>query len=473
MVTGAWATTASIQFSPPQVHAVQEHVLLREIEALRTALHRVAQPPKADFSRSTSLAKVELKTLYSAQSGSWPFEPIVRTGLFRVISRYQTTHPRALVIREGSITLEQLYLATNDPKILSRQGKRYQLNYPLLIDADAGLIAEGVELVLNAQAGAVLINRGLLDLRQLHLRSSRPNTRETQTRGFRSFIVSWAGSRLSIVDSSLQDLGHDAYLSRGISTSRSPQQAISTPAVQLRVLNSRFEALFSALELSHAQGEIVGNRIDNSLSYGIDLHHSWLQLRSNRIHSVSKNSALRLRGSSRGLIMGNTLLQANKAGIEMSDWQGEVAIRDNHIGASAGHAIKLSDSRGLGRPLLIEGNTLSNTRRSSIEAKNFTSVYLLDNQIGNTTEYALSLRQPLPGTRVLITGNHLTQSSKSLVRIEGKPQLIWGNNRLRNNPVDQELLVGDLSALQSVLLDTRDGSPRYLQVEFASAPELR
>ncbi|MCS5516615.1 hypothetical protein NWF32_21630 [Pseudomonas qingdaonensis] len=117
--------------------------------------------------------------MFSAQGGSWPFEPFVNNGLFRAVAGYQAHHPQAVLIQGGSITLAQLADTLNNPQVLKRYKDGYLLSYPLMIAADGGLVLEGTSLYLYSYSGTALINQGWLGLNQSRLKAwpaTRPAT---------------------------------------------------------------------------------------------------------------------------------------------------------------------------------------------------------------------------------------------------------------------------------------------------------
>ncbi|ATB67309.1 right-handed parallel beta-helix repeat-containing protein [Pseudomonas mosselii] len=443
------ARAAPVVDTLPQAQHQQQLEQLRHLARQAVTFEQARRPPPA------GRASVSLQPMFSSQAGSWPFEPFVNNGLFRAIAGYQAHHPQAVVLRGGSITLAQLHDALHDPRVLKRYKDGYLLSYPLMIGADAGLRLEGTRLYLYSFSGTALINQGWLGLNQSTLESVAGDKPGNTARAWRPFVVAWAGSHTEVIGSTLKRLGYNATLSRGLSTALSTQQAASTRPATLLVEASHFSELSSAVELQHSQATIIDSRFEGSQQYAIDTRDSQLNLRGNQLRGVDNNSGVRLRGQTRALIENNLILGAAKAAIEISDQHGPVLLAGNRIGDSRGHGIQLRNLAPTAEaPLLIDDNLLASSQGSAVDASEVTGLMLVGNRIGNTPEYAISLRNatPQPGPLV-ISGNRLGQVGKAVVRVEGVREVELGGNRFDGKALLQNLLAGDLLALQGPVLE--------------------
>lgn len=443
------ARAAPVMDTLPQAQHQQQLEQLRHQTRQAVTFEQARRPPPA------GRASVSLQPMFSSQAGSWPFEPFVNNGLFRAIAGYQAHHPQAVVLRGGSITLAQLHDALHDPRVLKRYKDGYLLSYPLMIGADAGLRLEGTRLYLYSFSGTALINQGWLGLNQSTLESVAGDKPGNTDRAWRPFVVAWAGSHTEVIGSTLKRLGYNANLSRGLSTALSTQQAASTRPATLLVEASHFSELSSAVELQHSQATIIDSRFEGSQQYAIDTRDSQLSLRGNQLRGVDNNSGVRLRGQTRALIENNLILGAAKAAIEISDQHGTVLLAGNRIGDSRGHGIQLHNLAPTAEaPLLIDDNLLASSQGSAVDASEVTGLALVGNRIGNTPEYAISLRNatPQPGPLV-ISGNRLGQVGKAVVRVEGVREVELGGNRFDGKALLQNLLAGDLLALQGPVLE--------------------
>ncbi|MFU6378231.1 right-handed parallel beta-helix repeat-containing protein [Metapseudomonas otitidis] len=473
LLLGLDAQAASYQPPHPALSLLPWDGQQAELQHARDAIAQAVLPPQ-ETAVPAGRAHASLETMFSSQQGSWYFEPFARNGLFRAIAGYQAHHPQAVVISGGSLTLEQLSTALNDPRVLKRHKDGYLLSYPLVIAPGAALRVEGSTLYLYTPSGTALINRGLLQLKGATLSSWKGESPGDTQDPYRPFVMAWAGSTLHIEDSHLERLGYNANFTRGITTALSPQQPASTAPARVLVRNSTFNDLSTALELQHARARVQGSRFSDQQQYAVDLKDSQVEVLGNRIDGVQNNSGLRARGQVSGLIADNSVLNTAKAGIEVVEQQGALGIRRNLLGASRGTGILLNQlAPSELRPLLLEGNLIGNTQGSGIDANNVGgALFLVGNQIGNSPEYAISLRNPqrLPG-RLVLTGNTLGGIGKAMVRVEGLEQIVLGGNRFQGNPVLQSAFIGDLLPVQSQVLESTVRHPCLLRVDTgAGAP---
>lgn len=427
----------------------------RQVLTLRQQARQAVTFAQAERPRPAGRASVSLQPMFSSQAGSWPFEPFVNNGLFRAIAGYQAHHPQVVMLRGGSITLAQLNDALANPRILRRYKDGYLLSYPLLIGPDAGLVLEGTSLYLYSFSGTALINQGWLGLNQSSLESVAGDKPGNTDRAWRPFVVAWAGSHTQVIGSTLRRLGYNANLSRGLTTALSPQQPAGSRLATVLIRDSRFSELSTAVELQHSQATISTSQFEQSQQYAIDVRDSQLSLRGNQLRGIDNNSGVRLRGQTRALLEDNLILGAGKAAIEISEQQGAVLLASNRIGDSRGNGIQLRNlAPTSAAPLLIDDNLLASSQGTAVDASDVGALALVGNRIGNTPEYAVSLRNatPLLGP-LLLSGNRLGQVGKAVVRVEGVREVALGGNSFDGKPLLQNLLIGDLLPLQARLLE--------------------
>ncbi|MEG0858337.1 MAG: right-handed parallel beta-helix repeat-containing protein [Pseudomonas sp.] len=437
-----------------------------QLQKLQLQVTQAVQLQVKERPRPAGRASVSLQPMFSSQAGSWPFEPFVNNGLFRAIAGYQAHHPQAVLIHGGSLTLAQLHDALNNPRILKPYKDGYLLSYPLMIASDAGLVLEGTSLYLYSYSGTALINQGWLGLNQSRLESVAGDKPGNTDRAWRPFVVAWAGSHTQVIGSSLERLGYNANLSRGLSTALSSQQPPGTAQATLIVRNSQFNDLSSAVELQHSQAQINDSRFEHSQQYAIDVRDSQVNLVNNQLRGIDNNSGIRLRGHTVARVERNLILGAHKAAIEVSDQRGALVLSANLIGDSRGNGLQLRNLAPTAQaPLLIEDNLIGNSQGSAVDASEVSGATLVNNRIGNTPEYAISLRNaaPLAGPLVL-SGNTLGKAGKAVVRVEGVQQVVLGPNRFEGKPLLQNLLIGDLLGIQGPLLDATQRQAHVVRV---------
>lgn len=446
--TQALAVNQALEVLQPEQHQLH-------LQQLRQQARQATTFSQAERPRPAGRASVSLQPMFSSQAGSWPFEPFVNNGLFRAIAGYQAHHPQVVMLRGGSISLAQLHDALNDPRIIKRYKDGYLLSYPLMIGADAGLVLEGTSLYLSSFSGTALINQGWLGLNQSNLESMAGDKPGNTDRAWRPFVIAWAGSHTQVIGSTLKRLGYNANLSRGLTTALSAQQSPNSRPATVLIRDSQFSELSTAVELQHSQASIQGSQFEQSQQYAIDARDSQLSVTGNQLRGVDNNSGVRLRGQTRARVEDNLILGAAKAAIEVSEQQGAVLLVGNRIGDSRGNGIQLRNlAPTQAAPLVIDDNLLASSQGSAIDASEVAALTLIGNRIGNTPEYAISLRNgtPMAGP-LLLSGNRLGQVGKAVVRVEGMRVVELGGNSFDGKPVLQNLLIGDLMPVQGALLD--------------------
>lgn len=466
--------------SPAQAQDLLRHRLsalsyMQQQRELTDALQSPAQGVELEEVQALNpktRASVSLSSMFSSQEGSWPFEPFVHNGLFRVIAGYQPQHPQAVLLRGGSIGLAQLHQALGDERVMSRHKDGYLLSYPLLIAPGAALNIEDSTLYLQVQSGTALINQGELYLRNATLTSWSGGQQADSQPTFRPFVMAWAGSRTILLDSRLNRLGYNAHLAHGLTLGRNAQQAASLAPASLLLRGSRISELSSGVELHQALARVEDSHFDELQQYALDLRDSRVSLIGNHIAKVKNHSAIRVRGASSGIIEGNAILGSGKAGLEVRDQHGDLLLRQNVIGAAKGSGILLRQVDTTGTRLLLSENTISSTDGSGIDGEGVGSAYLIGNRIALTPEYAISFRYPTtPSARLVLVDNQLSNTGKAMVRTEGLERVLLGNNSYQMAGPGQQLLAGDLMPVQSLLMEATVSHPCMVEVLIAPTDE--
>lgn len=439
-----------------QLEALGEHPQQAQIAALLATPAQGLDPTQFAVATPGGRGRVSLTSLFSAQAGSWPFEPFVSSGLFRVIADYQAHHPQALLLDDGSLSLEQLAKALNDPRILKPHKDGYLLSYPLLIGPRGALLVEDQRLYLNSRAGAALINRGQLVLRRARLQSWAGEQSQLAARPFRPFIMAWAGSFTLIEQSQLARLGYNAHLARGLTSRRSAQQPAATPPARVLIRASELREMASGVELHDSLALIEDSQFSELQQYGLDLSASRVGIARNRISDVRNHSGIRLRDGSAGLIADNLIGNIGKSAIEAQLQGGALALQNNRIGGTGASAIVLTGSpQQPAEGLLVAGNLIGNSQGSGIDGQHIGRALIIDNRISGNPEYAIRIRNepPLPG-EISLLGNQLGNVGKAMIHLQGVNRLLLGGNHYLGLASQQHILDGDLLPVQSLLLET-------------------
>lgn len=461
LLAGSLPLTAETRLLP-----MAEARWTEEWQALRSGLPVWSEV--MERSRPATHARISLEPMFSAQYGSWPFEPFVHAGLFATIAGYQEQHPRVILVEGGWTGLAELHERIGDDRIIRREGQIYYLSWPLLIAADAALYLEGETLLLREGVGAAIINLGQLAISNATLGSW--GTAVSNDTGFRGFVMNWAGSQLVVDAAHITNLGSAQHLMRGIGTALSSGQPADTPRARVLVRNSHFEGLVTGLELVYAQAQIEATQFEQLRHYAVDVRDSRIRLEGNRIRDIQQLSGIRVQGDTRGSIVGNQLQRAYKSAMEISDFSGRLLASDNQLGAGQGHGFLLRDTTPAA-VLVLTDNLIGYTRRSLLDAANIHQLSLVSNRFLATPEYAVSIDNQQSQGSLQLVGNDISRIGKSMIRTHGIARLVLGHNRFQANPLQQNLLIGDLLPLQGALLEAslREGCMVEALIQEGSA----
>lgn len=468
VLPGAFASAASLQ--PPLINLQNPQQIQADISAVIATACCPAAALDFTMPATSKPAQVSRQILFSSQGGSWPFEPFVNNGLFQLIAQHQPQHPRALVLSNGNIRLQDLHNMLKDESVLRPHKNGYLLSYPLMIMPGASLLVEDTALYLHSRAGAALIVQGGLRLRSALLSSWKGPGAALPVKGFRPFVIAWSGSRILIDDSQITELGYNAHLARGISLAHSRYQSIDLPPARIAIADSEFVDLQTALELDRADASVSNSRFMQPRQYALDSHDSTLVFSHNRIHQTGSDNGIRLRGNGNALIEHNHVSASAKAAVQLTDFHGSARISTNAISDSGGHGILLQNlNPPAAGTLLINDNLFSNGKRSAIYGSNPGTTHIIGNTFLSHQDYAIRLDNDanMP-VSTLIVGNHIGAVGKAGIRVSRITRITLGDNVFNLVPVRKPVFAGDLQAVQSRLLETTLKQAGFVTVDTAN-----
>lgn len=412
-------------------------------------------------------ASVSLKTLYSAEAGSWMFESLVHNGLFTIASNYQPSHPQAVLIENGAIDLRQLTAKLHNRRILeptysssdeptTKAG--FRLHYPLIIGSNATLFIEDNDLEMDSQTGTAIINLG-----RIVVRNSRLKTVKEDAKGgkhFRPFILSWNGSETAIIGSELRQLGYNKYLSQGL-TVANHKDLNHNDRGRLLVSGSSMTGLESGPVANNAELLIENNTIENTQRYGIDVAGGVLTAMGNTITSTRYNNGIRATNMSSTYLTGNRISQTHRSGILVTGSVNHAMITGNHVESTGSDGLAARDIKQVGKhPVFIHANVLTRNAKSGIRVSGAPSVRITDNRSIANDEYAINIddsrlgdsKAPLEIAPIVIAGNRLFGNRAASIKTIQAGKLLLANNQFRMTPLFQSVFVGDLASMQAILL---------------------
>lgn len=419
-------------------------------------------------------ARVGFTTLFTSERGSWPFEFIGHTGLFALIADYQPEHPRAVQISAGSMTLETLTRQIGNPDVIRPFREGYLLSYPLIVSTNARLDITDTSLYLSGSAGALIINRGAMVLRNATVQPWQAEDVARQLDVFRPFILGWAGSQMFVHDSQLNNLGYQAHLSTGITLARHESQ-IGGPDAELTVTGSRFTRMAVPLTAIRARLAIENSEFNEGLLNELHVLDSQLKVQGSRFTGTtigsSAQSTIRIQGDSNIWIHDNQIEHARKAAIELTEVTGRVLITDNRIKNTEGDGLLVSGSAVVDTPVTVKGNSIQHSQRSAIDATGPGLLLLAENTLANSGRYALSYRNESldKASKLVLLENHLFAAGEALIRTRRVSTLGLYGNRLSLAAYRNQVFAGDSAPFQAALM--RGLARQHCDLELIRNPE--
>jgi parallel beta-helix repeat protein len=205
----------------------------------------------------------------------------------------------------------------------------WTLNQPVSIEGRATVSITGpAELAIESGAFLLATNGGNLSLERISVTGVGANGALQATPATdRGFLAATTGGRLVLEHDSITDLGYLGDYTYGISLQE------TAPGSTIRDCSIRGD--YFGVYLSHSRGvPIVGNRVSDSVVYGIDPHTD----------------------SSRLLIEGNRVTDSGVHGNILADGVTDTQVIGNAVSGSGDHGIVLFDGANQN---VVSGNSLS------------------------------------------------------------------------------------------------------------------
>lgn len=411
-------------------------------------------------------ASVSLKTLFSAQADSWMFESLVHNGLFEIASGYQPSHPQAIYIQDGTISLNQLFAALDNPRIIERTSVAgsmaqpvYQLHYPIIIGPNAGLFIQAAELRMNADSGAALINLGRLIIRNADLASNGKNLKGGKH--FRPFLLAWNGSETAIIDSRLHQLGYNRFLSQGLTIAHHKSIQRQTRA-RLLLSGSSLAQFESGLITNDADLFVADTAITDARRFGMDISGGRVTMTQSEITTTHYNSGIRITNTAEILLSGNRIADTRKAGIQIAGRVRRAMVTGNSIDNAGTDGLAFRDiDQTMGQSLVIRGNALTGNTKSGIRLSGAPAVRVTKNSMIANGEYGINIdhsrflggQAPLDGTPIVLAGNQLSGNHIASIKSVQGGRLMLAANQFQMAPTYQSIFAGDLISIQNALLN--------------------
>jgi len=392
-------------------------------------------------------ASCSTKRLDSSEKDSWPFETFVLNGLFPIIAKYQTHHPRAIIIKGGHIDLKSLFICINDPLILAKENNKYLLRYPIIINADAHLSISDTKLYLVETTGALIINLGNLSINRSTIESATSNNKK-----FRGFITSWGGN-LVIHSSTIKSLGFQGNLSGGISIGVRPEETNTQPTININ--NTYFQNNFQAIHASNASLSITKSTFKDGENSAIHALNSSVNLTHNRIFNTRIGDGIRAINISDSNINFNTISKSGRSGINIEGIKNTLDISSNTITNNAGHGVTATNlSVTVDSSITFYQNNISQNGKSGAFISDITDAIFFNNTFNQNIHYAIHFKLPHKnsGSTMTVIDNNLYFNNKGTIKTSNINTFVFYNNKFKSPPGGHRIFYGDLLPYQAGIM---------------------
>ena len=299
----------------------------------------------------------------------------------------QYSHPQAILVNSGKVTLEDVYRQVDDRRYMERVADgTYIVRLPLVVRKDATLVIRDQTLRLSEERGAFFANDGwlfVIDSKVLGWRekANGPATFREKT-DFRPFFVGWGGSETFILGTTMANLGYHQSKSYGFAIAQYSEfdnARLQRTAPHAWLVDSTFEDLYYGFYCYEAEDvAIVNNVYRDSIVYGIDPHDysERLIIAGNEVYGTrQKHGIIISREVNNSWIINNRSYNNGLSGIVLDRQSRNNVVANNVSYDNHGDGIGLYESPDN----LLWGNRLMNNLRNGIRVRNSTNVGLYHN----------------------------------------------------------------------------------------------
>lgn len=299
----------------------------------------------------------------------------------------QFSHPQAILINRGKVTLEDVYRQVNDRRYMERNDDgTYIIRLPLAVRQDATLVMRDQTLRLSEERGAFIANDGWLfaiDSKIVGWREEANGPATFQEEGnFRPFYVGWGGSENFILGTTMANLGYLQSKSYGFTVAQYSEYdnaKLKRGAPHAWLVDSTFEDLYYGFYCYEAEDvAIVNNVYRDNIVYGIDPHDysSGLIIANNEVYGTrEKHGIIISREVNNSWIVGNRSYNNGLSGIVLDRQSSNNVVANNISYDNQGDGIGLYESPDN----LLWGNRVMNNLRNGIRVRNSSNVDVYHN----------------------------------------------------------------------------------------------
>ncbi|WP_251702148.1 mannuronan 5-epimerase AlgG [Metapseudomonas boanensis] len=296
--------------------------------------------------------------------------------------------PNAIFIEGGHVTPADIARALPDSQFSETEKGVYLARLPLVVAHDASLEIdkETRDFRLSQERGSFLVNDGKLFVTGSKLTAWREQDKSPawfrKPEEFRPFLVSWGGSELYIVASTVTSLGYDNSKSYGVSiTQYTPGQAarLKRAAPTGWLINSEFVDHWYGFYCFEAENVVIkGNTYRDNIVYGIDPHDRsrGLIIAENTVFGTKKKHGIIIsREVDDSWIVNNKTFDNKLSGIVIDRNSVNNLVAWNEVYQNHADGITLYESSNN----LLWGNKVLNNARHGIRVRNSVNIRLYEN----------------------------------------------------------------------------------------------
>ncbi|BBP85293.1 poly(beta-D-mannuronate) C5 epimerase [Pseudomonas sp. Pc102] len=296
--------------------------------------------------------------------------------------------PQAIFIEGGHVTPADIARALPDSQFSETEPGVYIARLPVVVAQDANLEIgkDTKDFRLSQERGAFLVNDGKLFITGTRLSAWREQDKTPATfrtpDEFRPFLVSWGGSELYIVGSTVTSLGYNNSKSYGVSiTQYTPgmHARLKRPEPTGWLVDSEFVDHWYGFYCYEARDVVIkGNTYRDNIVYGIDPHdrsHGLIIAENTVFGTKKKHGIIISREVDDSWIINNKTYDNKLSGIVIDRNSVNNLVAYNEVYQNHADGITLYESSNN----LLWGNKIVNNQRHGIRLRNSVNIRLYEN----------------------------------------------------------------------------------------------
>lgn len=306
-------------------------------------------------------------------------------------AKRQTSFPKAIYIRDGFVTLEQMAEALQDTPYFEKQENHCIIRLPLVVEHSGALDLENdycQQVRFSQDRGSFLAVSGVLFVLDTELIAWNEEHQKSalfkNKKEFRPFLVTWTGSELYIANSTITSFGYHKSKSYGLSVANYSESILhkweeKNPIAW--IIDSTFIDMYYGFYCYDSDNLVVlrNTYIDNVV-YGIDPHDysNNLIIAYNEVSGTKlKHGIIVSREVSNSWIFNNKSYDNKLSGFVLDRKSSNNVVANNVSLNNGSDGITFYESDDN----LVYNNEVMGNRKHGIRARNSTNIHLQNNKV--------------------------------------------------------------------------------------------